>query len=264
MPKLGRLLFNSPFDGPAGTAPNQAQWNLNTGRWGAGAGELQYYVGGNAMVRNGALWMWTRREPTPDGKPEPFNYTSAMLTTLGLAEFTPPVRIEANIKLPIAPKLGSNGLLPAFWTRGHNPAFAKPSWLRDGEIDILEQPGKAGAQGFVASTLHGAASGDLGREISTGNTYRHDGSLQNVFHRYAMDWWPDRIDFRTDTVVTKTITRETHEAAGGDWTPFSGAWPHYLILNVAVGNPYSGPPTIGAKFPALTLVGYVKAWQLLS
>jgi beta-glucanase (GH16 family) len=37
-----------------------------------------------------------------------------------------------------------------------------------------------------------------------------------------------------------TVTQAQYEAAGGSWEPFSGEWPVYLILNVAVGNEWAG------------------------
>lgn len=38
------LVFSDDFDGSAGTLPNPAYWDYDTGRWGAGAGEQQYYT----------------------------------------------------------------------------------------------------------------------------------------------------------------------------------------------------------------------------
>lgn len=48
------------------------------------------------------------------------------------------------------------------------------------------------------------------------------------FHDYGIDW-------HTDGIQVGQVTKAQYEALGGNWTPFSGAWDHYLILNVAVG-----------------------------
>ncbi len=48
----------------------------------------------------------------------------------------------------------------------------------------------------------------------------------------------------------------------GDWTPFSGAWPHCLILNAAVGNPWIGDPDSSSVFPHRMSVDWVRAHAL--
>ena len=58
------------------------------------------------------------------------------------------------------------------------------------------------------------------------------------------------------------IVKAQYEALGGDWTPFSGEWDHYLILNLAVGNPWTGDPSPTAPFQAEMKVDWVKAYSL--
>ena len=47
---------------------------------------------------------------------------------------------------------------------------------------------------------------------------------------------------------------------GGDsvW-PFDK--PQYLILNLAIGGDWGGPPDATTQFPATMLVDYVRVWQ---
>ena len=91
---------------------------------------------------------------------------------------------------------------------------------------------------------------DLGVDLSAG------------FHTYGMDWYADRIIWRVDGVEVGRVTKAEYEARGGDWTPFSGEWEHYLILNVAVGNPWTGDPSASVPMNAEMKVDWVRAYQL--
>ncbi len=80
------------------------------------------------------------------------------------------------------------------------------------------------------------------------------------WHDYEIEWRRDSITWLVDGTTIGTATRAQYEAAGGDWTPFSGEWPVYLILSVPVGNSWVGDE-IGA-LPAQMAVESVKAYKL--
>jgi beta-glucanase (GH16 family) len=239
-----------------------SSWTVQTGRWGASAGENQYYTSGTSnayLDQNGNLVIEARQETPPDGMGAPFDYTSARVVTYGNQSFEPPVRITARIKMPY-----TQGILPAFWTVGLKPGH-EFDWPDQGEIDIVELPGVNSPDQSSSWTgnIHGPAEADgaVDGEL-TGIDADIGVDLSADFHEYGIDWYPDHITWHVDGAEVGTITQAEYEAMGGDWTPFSGAWPHYLILTLAVGNPWTGDPDASSTFPQQMLVDWVRVWSL--
>lgn len=238
-------------------------WSLQSGRWGQSAGENQYYTADFSNVTvdaNGHLVITVRRGPTPDGAAAPHDYTSARVVTYGKQSVLPNSRIVARIQMPYA-----KGLLPAFWMVGLEPGH-EFDWPRQGEVDIAEYPGFGTEEGRTHWTgnIHGPAAGNNTLDVKLDTVGAEIGvDLSQGFHEYGIDWYPDRIVWHVDGVQTGQVTKAQYEALGGDWTPFSGAWPHYLILNTAVGNPWTGDPDASAEFgPQQMKVDWVKVYSL--
>lgn len=236
-------------------------WGFQTGRWGWPAGENQYYTDGdNAYVdAAGNLVIEARRENTPDRFGAPHNYTSARVVTFGKQSIGVGTRVVARIQMPV-----TQGVLPAFWTVGLEPGH-EFDWPRQGEIDIAEVPGFGTPQARRVWTgnIHGPADRDNTIDVKLPG-FSHDlgVDLSQGFHDYGIDWYSDRIVWHVDGVEVGRVTKAEYEALGGDWTPFSGAWDHYLILNVAVGNPWTGDPAADAPFHAQMKVDWVRAYEL--
>lgn len=236
-------------------------WSSQTGRWGQSAGENQYYTDGNNITvdADGNLVIQVRRERTPDGLGAPYNYTSARVVTYGKQSIGVGTRVEARIQVP-----PDSGLLPAFWTVGLEPGH-EFDWPRQGEIDIMEIPGfgTPASRRTWTGNIHGPAKGNNGVDVKMDNIDADLGvDLSAGFHTYGMDWYADRIIWRVDGVEVGQVTKAQYEARGGDWTPFSGQWEHYLILNVAVGNPWTGDPSASQPMNAEMKVDWVRAYQL--
>ncbi|WP_395306717.1 family 16 glycosylhydrolase [Mycobacterium sp. AMU20-3851] len=238
-------------------------WSLQRGRWGQVAGENQYYTADFSNVTvdaDGHLIITVRRERTPDNAAAPNNYTSARMVTHGKQTVEPNSRIVARMQLPY-----SKGLLPAFWMVGLEPGH-EFDWPRQGEVDIIEYPGFGTAEGASHWTgnVHGPAATNNTVDVKLHNIGGDTGTdLSQGFHEYGIDWYTDRIVWHIDGVQTGQVTRAQYEALGGDWTPFSGAWPHYLILNVAVGHDWTGDPDPSAQFPPQQMkVDWVRVYSL--
>lgn len=236
-------------------------WGVQTGRWGQSAGENQYYTDfGNVYLNDeGHVVIVTRQETAPDGLGAPNNYTSTRLVTYGKASVSVGQRIVARIQMPY-----TQGSLPAFWTVGLEPGH-EFDWPRQGEIDIVELPGFGGVDGsrHWTGNIHGPAAGNNTVDVKLhGNDADMGVDLSQGFHEYGIDWYADRIIWHVDGQEVGSITQQQYEALGGDWTPFSGAWPHYLILNNAVGNPWTGDPDGTSVFPMEMTIDWVKVYQL--
>lgn len=243
------LLWEDRFDGSGAVDANN--WGFQTGRWGATSGEQQYYTdsAANASVGGGSLNITARKETPPDRTGAPNNFTSARVVSIGKQSITPPVRLEASIKMPQAA-----GLLPAFWLLGLEPGH-EYDWPRQGEIDVVEIPGTYGP----SFNLHGPAAGNSNTDVKTGGDMN---PLSDGFHTYRVDWYPDRISWFVDGTERFSVTKAEYEAKGGNWTPFSGAWPHYVLFNVAVGNNWTGDPPSSTPFPQTMSIDWVKASRI--
>ncbi|OZD08059.1 glycoside hydrolase [Rhodococcus sp. 06-235-1A] len=241
----GTVLWEDQFN--INGAPDSTKWGYQTGRWGAAAGEQQYYTSAtsNVNVSGGSLNITARRETPPDAKPAPNNFTSARVVSMYKQTAKAPVRIEASIKMPSA-----QGLLPAFWTLGMEPGN-EYSWPRQGEIDIVEIPGLNGP----SFNVHGPAQNNPNQDIKGGSGI---GPVASGYHTYRIDWLPDKITWYVDGVARFTGTKAQYEGIGGNWNPFSGAWPHYLLFNVAVGNNGVGQTPTSTPYPQTMNVDWVR------
>ena len=189
---VGALTWSDEFDGAAGSAPNPANWNQETGAGGWGNNELQNYTSSrenSALDGNGNLVITARQ----DGNG---GYTSARLTTQG--KIQPKFgHLEARIKIP-----RGQGIWPAFWMLGGQIGNGVP-WPDSGEIDIMENVGYE--PHMVHGTLHGPGySGGAG--IGAAYTHPQGWSFADDFHTFAIDWAPGRISWSVDGNVYQTRT----------------------------------------------------------
>jgi beta-glucanase (GH16 family) len=234
------LTWSDEFDGPAGAAPNAANWNHETGAGGWGNNELQNYTSSrqnSALDGNGNLVITARQEGS--------GYTSARLTTKGKVQ--PQYgHLEARIKIP-----RGQGIWPAFWMLGGQ--FPGTPWPSSGEIDIMENIGRE--PHLVHGTLHGP--GYSGGNPITGQYQHPQGwSFADDFHTFAIDWSPDSITWLVDGNAYQTFT-----PANTGSNPWVFNQPFFFILNVAVGGNWPGYPDGTTQFPQQMVVDYVRVYD---
>ena len=242
-PPSAAPVWADEFNGPAGAPPDPARWNFDTGRWHDG-GEDERYTDRPENVSldgEGNLRIVARFEVTRDAF-----FTSARINTRG--QFEPAYgRIEARIKVP-----AGDGLLPAFWLLG---AGVDP-WPQSGEIDAMEVPGNNpfGDYGHVHGPAAAAPTSDASEErVRWAST-----AYSDAFHVYGIEWRAGSIQFLVDGhAVGAPVTPATYSAAGGVWV-FDR--PFYLVLNLAVGNRWTGKPNASTRFPATMLIDWVRAY----
>lgn len=240
-----KLLWSDEFNSPANSTPDLTKWTYDLGNnngWGNREAENYTSLPENAhMDGNGHLVIHVASTAGV--------YTSARLKTQGLFSVQYG-RIEARIKLP-----SGQGIWPAFWMLGSDIGTA--GWPQCGEIDIMENIGKEPA------TNHGSLHGP---GYSGGNprtaTYVLPGGAKfsSDFHTFAIQWSQQAISFFVDGNSYETVARSAIPA-GTQWV-FDH--PFFLLLNVAVGGTFPGPPDPTTMFPQDMLVDYVRVYQATS
>lgn len=230
-------------------APDPDNWNYDIGtgeeffgRPGWGNNELQYYTDRpeNIKVEDGVLHI-TAREEAFEGSA----FTSAKILTREIFQTTYG-RFEARIQLPFG-----RGIWPAFWLLGDD-SDGTVIWPEIGEIDIMEYRGQE------PQIIHGSVHGP---GYSAGNAVTDtyvltDSRFDTDYYTYAIEWGPDFIRYYVDDVLYNTITPED---VSGEWVFNDNSF--YIILNVAVGGTFVGPPNASTPFPQTMKVDYVRVYQ---
>jgi beta-glucanase (GH16 family) len=239
------LVWSDEFDGPAGGAPDPARWTAEVGGHGWGNQELQHYTDArdNVALDGAGHLAITARRQTHEARA----FTSGRLTTR--RKFQQAYgRFEARLKLPTG-----KGLWPAFWMLGAD-LDSGVRWPDCGEIDIVE--GRGAQPWRVSGAVHGPGySAGNARIAEYVTADRRD--LTAEFHVYAVEWDPEEIRFFVDD-------RRYHSVRPGV-LPGGAPWvfdhPFFLILNVAVGGSFGGPPDDTTPFPQALLADHVRAYR---
>lgn len=158
-------------------------------------------------------------------------YTSGAITSWGsFSQRYGVFQIRARL-----PK--GKGLWPAFWLLNQEGGWPP-------EVDVFEVLGQTPTSLFTA--VHTASSG---RHVGTGETTTVADMTEN-FHVYSVDWGPKVVIFYFD-----------NEEVWRHPTPPDLHKPMFLIVNLAVGGHWPGPPNRETVFPAHLDVDWVRVWQ---
>jgi beta-glucanase (GH16 family) len=252
-----KLAWSDEFNGPAGSAPDSSKWTYDLGNNnGWGNGELEFYC---APTSNTSPCSTSTPNIRMDGngnltiqaiKTAGGTWTSGRMKTEGLAQFQYG-RIEARMKLPVGA-----GLWPAFWMLGTNIGTA--GWPTCGEQDIMEWVPQY-TPTTTSSTIHGpgySGAGGIGAKFTFPTGGRTDDA---GFHTYGVIWSVNKIQFYRDdwTKPFFTVT-PANIPAGTQWVYNH---PFFVLLNLAVGGGFPGPPNSTTPSPATVLVDYVRVYQ---
>ena len=246
--------------------PDPAKWGYEEGY--VRHNELQYYTANrleNARVDGHNLLIELRQETPESFLPTSINdewhrYTSASVNTRDTASWTYG-RFEIRAKMP-----QGKGTWPAIWFLSplRTPNIPGPPLPRgrdgkevqgpnrgpnngessQGEIDLMESWGSSPNQ--IALHIHGTKGPTPSRTIPVDDEYYK-------FHLYAMEWYPDHMDFFLDGQKILTYTKD---AATG----WSFDHPMYLIINIACGGPDEPAPD-DSQLRQFMTVDYVRVYQ---
>lgn len=225
------VLLDESFDGDSLDTRvwNTCHWWGDEGCTISSNDELEWYRPEQVSVSDGALRLTADREPTRGSDGKDYEYRSGMVTTgpansddnVGKVSWTYGT-VEARVRVP-----AGRGLWPALWMlpldRESTP-----------EIDIMEVIGQD--PGRMMMHFHPRDRDD----DSPSKDYRLTGeTLADGWHTVRLDWQPERLTWSLDGKQVWHLT--------GSQVPDE---PMYLVLNLAVGGIYPGPPDETTKFPA--------------
>ena len=127
-------------------------------------------------------------------------------------------------------------------------------WPACGEIDVVES---RGAQPWrVSGALHGPGYSGGNALVGAFETPERT-PFSDDFHTYAVEWEPDEIRFFVDENRFHTVRPSR--------LPPTSRWPYdhpfFLLLNLAVGGTFGGPPDATTPFPQTLIADWVRVYR---
>jgi beta-glucanase (GH16 family) len=256
----GTLAWSDEFNNATGAiaAPDPQVWTYDTGNSGFGNHELENYCAWGADAApcssaNPSAYVGT------DGylhivarQTSPGVYTSARLKSQGLFSFQYG-RWEVRALVPEA-----QGMWPAAWLLGNN--IVTVDWPGCGEQDVLERVNAAKVPDWNEGSIHGVGfTGDTG----LGTVFAFPaGQTAAQWHTYGMIWSKGSVAYYVDDSAHPYVSytmADTARLSGAVW-PFDAGQSNFILLNLAIGGSWPGPPDRSTPFPAEMLVDYVRVY----
>jgi len=235
-----KLVWSDEFDGAG--KPDPTKWKYQVGGDGWGNQEEEYYTDHleNAHLENGHLVIEARKEEMASN-----HYTSARLNSRASWTYG---RFEFRAKLPTG-----RGTWPAAWILPDVKTYGDRFWPDNGEIDVLEAVGFD--QNVNHFSVHTKDFNWMNGNQPTFWTMVPDADKD--FHTYALEWYPDHLDFFIDQTKYMTLKKI------GDWRQWPFDKNFHVILNLAIGGSWGGEKGIDDQiFPAKFELDYVRVYQL--
>jgi beta-glucanase (GH16 family) len=257
------LVWSDEFTNSTGTPtqPDPTVWTYDTGNSGFGNNELEDYCAWGSSASPCSTTSpsaFVGPYTGTDGvlhivaqQPSPGKYTSARLKTQGLFSFQYG-RIEFRAMVPEA-----QGFWPANWLLGNN--INTVSWPACGEMDVLEHVNAALTPDWNQGSIHG--TGFIGG-TGLGTTYDFpSGQTAAQWHTYGMAWTQGKVTYYVDDIPYATFTTASISGFPGAVWPFDAGQSNFILLNLAIGGDYPGPPDGTTPFPSEMLVDYVRIYS---
>lgn len=241
------------INGKPAYAPNAKNWAHKIGP--NIDGGIQNYTDSiyNAYVQDGQL----RIVALKDG------LTSAMLRGEFLQEFKFGV-FAAKLRAPYG-----QGMWPAWWLVG-DPNNTRIWWPTCGEIDILEMIGGDKRASLTDQDAHATIHWNNASNNMTPISHKlfsqvwstPDGSmLHNNSLVYWAEWTASKITIGFNEFAYFHFNTTNIPESINPVSAFDGSWPYYMVLNVAVGGSWAGPPDNTTVWPQEMVVDWVRVYQ---
>lgn len=235
------LILDEEFHGSAldTVVWNTCHWWDDGGCTIASNDELEWYLPEQVRVEDGGLMLTAERRDVTGADGTTFPYASGMVTTGPSVHDGEPKlaftygTVDVGFRAP-----RGAGLWPAIWMLPASEE-SKP------EIDLFEAVGQRTQQANMY--FHPARSSAM--RTSHRAVLLPEGEDLTTTHTVRLEWSPRRLNFFFDGEKVWEVT--------GDHVPDE---PMYLVLNLAVGGAYGGPPD-PAAFPATFQVDYARIWS---
>lgn len=231
--------WSEEFDG------DLSRWRFSTGAGGWGVNSLVYYTDRetNASVSDGVLEIVAREEQGTDADGNTADFTSARIVSLDSFLYG---RFEARIDAP-----SGGGLWSAFWLLGVYDD--ETTWPNVGEIDVVELVREGDV---LHQTVWGNWS-DSDDPWSLKLETPAEESWTGGWHVFAAEWSPEEVVFFVDGVETGRVAPSDMQD-GWEWAMTR---PVNVVLNLAVGGDWPGPPNVDTSFPAELRVDWVRVYD---
>jgi beta-glucanase (GH16 family) len=257
----GTQVWSDEFTNSTGAAaqPDPKFWTYDTGNSGFGNHELETYCAWGSSASPCSTANPSAFVGATDGflhieaqQPSAGVYTSARLKTQGLFSFQYG-RFEVRAQVPEA-----QGFWPAGWLLGNN--ITTVNWPACGEQDVLERVNGALTPDWNEGSVHG--TGFTGAS-GLGQKYNFPpGQTAAGWHTYGMIWSNGTVAFYVDDPAQPYVTYTTSSLNvinGAVW-PFDSGQSNFIILNLAIGGDWPGPPDGTTPFPSEMLIDYVRIY----
>lgn len=240
-----RLVWQDEF---AGERLDYCKWDIEVNDFGGGNEELQMYTDRPENVRiDGGHLVLEARADNPSLYQSTRAYSSGRVRTKYRGDWKYG-RFEVRAKLPVG-----TGLWPAIWMLPTEETYGP--WAASGEMDIVESKGQEPAK--IHGTLHYGGTWPH-NQYSGGEFSLSEGTFAEDFHVFALEWDPEEIRWYVDG--TPYFQADSWQSSEHPFpAPFDQ--PFHLVLNLAVGGRFVGPPDESTKFPQQMRVDYVRVYQ---
>lgn len=217
-----RLVWSESFD-----RLDPARWRVGPDGWTDRYGDIAGWDPALVRIVDGKLRLSVERRP--DG------WYGGLVHSKDAAAWDSGY-IEVRARMP-----AGRGLWSAIWLMPQENRYGY--WPRSGEIDLVEFLGRPDEVRQAYSSVHFDADGRgaPGKRFraATGTDWSQD------WHTWAMHWQrpadgPISFRFLVDDVPYGEITAAEWRPAAGPGSPFDR--PFHLIVNLAVGGDWAGPP----------------------
>lgn len=207
-----------------------SEHSLNPTKWstsyGPGREELQRYVPHAFRTGDEGLEITAQPDRSRENR-----FVSGIITTEGKFKQLYGY-FEIRVKLP-----RGQGFFPAFWLMPASKAWPP-------EIDVFEY---LGHDPYTIYMTHHWLDQDGRRDSKTEEFEGPD--FSDDFHTFGVEWRPDRLVWYVDGEPRHTAEEHIPQE------------PMFLLVNLAVGGEWPGPPDHSTPFPGTMVVDYVKVYQ---